>query len=175
MAQKLQFISTILHDPSYIFLDEPFSGLDPVSVDELRNLLLELKNQGKVIMFSTHNMEQAEKICDKISLINHGVEVIGGTMESIKSKFGKNSINISFDGELPDLSQISQNIVKYPKWVEIELRNTVKSQDCLQFLVKSGLKINKFEVVQPSLHTIFIKVVKEKYDEEGNYEDKNNI
>ncbi len=166
MAQKLQFISTVLHDPDYIFLDEPFSGLDPVSVDELRNFLLELKNEGKVIMFSTHNMEQAEKICDNISLINHGIEVLGGTIESIKSRFGKNTINVSFDGDLPDLKNIAKNVVRYPKWVEIELLQQVSSDDCLKYLVNQDLKINKFEIVQPSLHSIFIKVVKEKYDED---------
>ena len=175
MAQKLQFISTVLHEPDYIFLDEPFSGLDPLSIDELREFLLELKNQGKVIMFSTHNMEQAERICDNISLINHGIEVLGGTIESIKSKFGKNSIAISFDGVLPDMKSIAKNIINYPKWAEIELINGISSQDCLSFLVKSDVKINKFEVIQPSLHSIFVKVVKEIYNEEVEYEDKNNI
>jgi len=175
MAQKLQFISTVLHEPDYIFLDEPFSGLDPLSIDELREFLLELKNQGKVIMFSTHNMEQAERICDNISLINHGIEVLGGTIESIKSKFGKNSIAISFDGVLPDMKSIAKNIINYPKWAEIELINGISSQDCLSFLVKSYVKINKFEVIQPSLHSIFVKVVKEIYNEEVEYEDKNNI
>lgn len=175
MAQKIQFISTVLHEPDYIFLDEPFSGLDPVSIDELRDFLLELKNQGKVIMFSTHNMEQAERICDNISLINHGIEVLGGTIESIKSRFGKNSISISFEGILPDLKSIAKNVQNYPKWAEIELINGVSSQDCLSFLVKSDVKINKFEVIQPSLHSIFVKVVKEIYNEEVEYEDKNNI
>lgn len=175
MSQKLQFISTILHDPDYIFLDEPFSGLDPVSVDDLRNFLIELKEKGKVIMFSTHNMEQAERICDNISLINHGVEVLGGTIESIKSKFGKNSISLSFDGDLVDLSSVAKNVVKYPKWLEIELLENVSASQCLSFLLKSGIKINKFEIVQPSLHSIFIKVVKEKYNEEVENEDKNNI
>ncbi len=175
MAQKLQFISTVLHDPDYIFLDEPFSGLDPVSVDDLRSFLLELKENGKVIMFSTHNMEQAERICDNLSLINHGVEVLGGTVESIKSKFGKNSVAVSFEGELPQINHIAKNIVNYPKWVEIELASNVSAQDCLSFLIKSNIKINKFEIVQPSLHSIFIKVVKEKYNEEVDYEDKNNI
>ncbi|MFN3410752.1 MAG: ABC transporter ATP-binding protein [Exilispira sp.] len=175
MAQKLQFISTVLHDPDYIFLDEPFSGLDPVSVEDLRSFLIELKNAGKVIMFSTHNMEQAERICDNLSLINHGVEVLGGTIEAIKSKFGKNSIIVSFEGDLPDLNQIAKNLIKYPKWVEIELLDKITPQDCLNFLVKSSLKINKFEIVRPSLHSIFIKVVKEKYNEEVDYEDKNDI
>ncbi len=175
MAQKLQFISTILHDPDYIFLDEPFSGLDPVSIDELRTFLLELKDQGKVIMFSTHNMEQAERICDNISLINHGVEVLVGTIESIKAKFGKNSIAISFEGELPDMKSIAKNVIIYPKWAEIELLPAVSAQECLSFLIKSDVKLSKFEVIQPSLHSIFVKVVKEMYNEEVVYENKNNI
>lgn len=175
MAQKLQIISTILHDPDYIFWDEPFSGLDPVFTEELKTFLFELKEKGKVLLFSTHNMDLAEKICDNISLINHGVEVLGGTIESIKSKFGKNSIALSYDGELPEMSSIAKNIIKYPKWVEIELKENVSPQDCLIQLVKSNLKINKFEIIQPSLHSIFIKVVKEKYNEEVEDENKDNF
>ncbi len=164
MAQKLQFISTIIHDPDFIFLDEPFSGLDPISVDQIREILLEMKNSGKVIMFSTHNMEQAEKICDYISLINHGDQVVSGKLEDIKKQFGKNSISVEFSGKLPDISTVAKNYTEYPKWVEIELKDDVTPNQALAFLIDK-ISINKFEIVNPSLHSIFVKLVKEDESE----------
>jgi len=161
MSQKAQFIASVLHDPEFIFLDEPFAGLDPVSTDALKEAILDLGKSGKTILFSTHIMEQAEKLCSYIFIINKGREVLSGTLEGIKNRFGKKSVVIEFDGSIDFLkdSGITENILSYPRWVEVDLAEG-KSADDLLKLLAGKISVRRFEVVTPSLHRIFIQQVK---------------
>ncbi len=160
MAQKVQFIAAILHDPEFLFLDEPFSGLDPVSTDVLRDAVLELGSRGKTILFSTHNMEVAERICSRLLVIDHGREVISGTLSDIKSRYGHNTVVVEFDGTIDfgPLSGMVRNVSRFPRWVEMELVEGASHQTLLRSLL-SQVSIRKFEVVSPSLHKIFVELV----------------
>jgi ABC-2 type transport system ATP-binding protein len=162
MAQKVQFIASILHDPEFIFLDEPFSGLDPVSTDVLREAVLELGSMGKTILFSTHNMEVAEKICSRLLVIDHGREVISGSLADIKSRYGHNSVAVEFDGtiDFESLSGMVRNVSRFPRWVEMELAEGASSQALLKSLL-GQVSVRRFEVVSPSLHQIFVELVGE--------------
>lgn len=160
MSQKLQFIAAVNHDPDIIFLDEPFSGLDPISTEILRDSILELSKKGKTILFSTHIMEQAEKLCTNIILINHGKEVLSGSIKDIKTRSGKNSIIIEFDGNIKHIksSKLVSDIISYPRWVEIKLHEG-KSPDDLLCSIAGKISIKRFEVTEPSLNKIFIKKI----------------
>ncbi|MBI4810673.1 MAG: ATP-binding cassette domain-containing protein [Ignavibacteriales bacterium] len=158
--QKVQFIISILHDPELVILDEPFSGLDPVNQILLKDILLELKQQGRAVIFSTHQMEQAEKLCDKICLINKGSVVLDGELSEVKSRYGKNSIHIEYDGDgsfLKDLPFIQQATV-YQNYAELVLKNSISTKEILS-VVSDKLDVRKFEYVEPSLNSIFIEVV----------------
>ncbi|MDI6765338.1 MAG: ATP-binding cassette domain-containing protein [Bacteroidota bacterium] len=158
--QKVQFIISILHDPKLVILDEPFSGLDPVNQILLKDILLELKQQEKAVIFSTHQMEQAEKLCDKICLINKGNVVIEGELSEVKSRYGKNSIHIEYDGDgsfLKELPFIQQATV-YQNYAEIVLKDSISTKDILS-TISNKLDVRKFEYVEPSLNSIFIQVV----------------
>jgi ABC-2 type transport system ATP-binding protein len=157
MSQKVQFIVSVLHDPEILVLDEPFAGLDPVSTEQLRKAVLDLGKQGRTILLSTHIMEQAERMCSAILIIDHGREVLSGSVEGIKSRFGRNSVIVEFDGE-PDILQrcdLTRDVISYPRWVEAELAEGVSADQLLGYLV-GKVSIKRFEVVAPSLHKIFI-------------------
>ncbi len=160
MAQKAQFIAAVLHDPEFLFLDEPFSGLDPVSTDVLKETVLELAGKGRTILFSTHNMEVAEKICTRILIIDHGREVVAGTLADVKTRFGKNAVSVEFDGELdlPALGRLVRSVNRFPRWVEMELADGTPAQAVLEALVKM-VSVRRFEVLSPSLHGIFVGMV----------------
>jgi ABC-2 type transport system ATP-binding protein len=160
MAQKVQLIAALLHDPEFIFLDEPFSGLDPVSTDVMREAVLELGKEGKTILFSTHNMEVAEKICSRILVIDHGREVISGSLADIKTRHGHNTVVVEFDGTIDfgSLSRLTADVTRYPRWVEIELAEGASPQELLKMLVDQ-VAVRRFEVVSPSLHKIFVELV----------------
>jgi len=162
MAQKVQFIASILHDPEFLFLDEPFSGLDPVSTDVLREAVLELGSRGTTILFSTHNMEVAEKICSRLLVIDHGREVISGSLADIKSRYGHNIVAVEFDGTIDfgSLSGMVRNVSRFPRWVEMELVEGANPQTLLRVLL-GQVSVRKFEVVSPSLHRIFVELVGE--------------
>ncbi len=162
MSQKIQFITTVLHDPDLLILDEPFSGLDPVNVEFLIEVIAELKAQHKTIIFSTHLMETAERLCDDIILINKSRKVIGGTLREVKESYDKNMIALrAVGGEnvLADKNLVS-NIISHADEMEIHLTETADSQDLLKKLIESGATITKFEKVEPSLNDIFIEKVK---------------
>ncbi|HET6485412.1 MAG TPA: ATP-binding cassette domain-containing protein [Spirochaetia bacterium] len=162
MAQKAQFIAAVLHDPQFIFLDEPFTGLDPVSTDVLREVVLELGGKGKTILFSTHNMEVAERLCSRIFVIDHGRELLSGTLAEVKARYGQRSIVVEFDGQI-DWSRLSgmvANVTRYPRWVEIELAADAQPQELLKRLVDQ-VAVTRFEVMAPSLHKIFVQMVAE--------------
>jgi ABC-2 type transport system ATP-binding protein len=160
MAQKVQFIASVLHDPEFLFLDEPFSGLDPVSTDVLREAVLELGSRGTTILFSTHNMEVAEKICSRILVIDHGREVISGSLADIKSRYGHNTVAVEFDGAIDfgSLSGMVRHVSRFPRWVEVELLDGASPQALLKSLVDQ-VSVRRFEVVSPSLHRIFVELV----------------
>jgi len=160
MSQKLQFIVAVLHDPEILFLDEPFAGLDPVSTESLRESVLELGRRGKTILLSTHIMDQAERMCGEILIIDHGREVLAGAVETLKARFGRNSVVIEFDGD-PEVVRgtgLVTNLITYPRWVEAELAQGCTAQQLLSALV-GRLSIRRFEVMAPSLHKIFIRQV----------------
>ena len=160
MAQKVQFIASILHEPEFLFLDEPFSGLDPVSTDVLREAVLELGSRGTTILFSTHNMEVAEKICSRILVMDHGREVISGSLADIKSRYGHNTVAVEFDGaiDFESLAGLVRNVSRFPRWVEVELLEGASPQALLKALVEQ-VSVRRFEVVSPSLHRVFVELV----------------
>jgi ABC-2 type transport system ATP-binding protein len=161
MQQKIQFIAAVIHDPELLILDEPFSGLDPISVELIEGLVMELKAAGKTIIFSTHGMEQAERICDDICLINRSHKVLDGSIRDIKRSFGRNAVALRLEGGsevLNDKSLVSHVRVESDE-VEVMLADGVDSQALLQSLVATGARVHKFELVEPSLRDIFIAKV----------------
>jgi ABC-2 type transport system ATP-binding protein len=162
MQQKVQFVSTILHSPDLVILDEPFSGLDPISAGLLKEVVQELKENNKTIIFSTHLMEQAEELCDEICLINHGRKVLGGPVREIKRSFGWRYIAI--DGENYETTLKNSPLVKEIRLArdhtEIILQDGADPQSLLRQLIDGGARLNRFELVAPSLNEIFIESVK---------------
>jgi len=162
MQQKIQFIATMIHQPDLIILDEPFSGLDPVNTKLLKDIMLEMKNQGRTIIFSTHRMEQVEMISDNICLINKAEMVLEGKLSDIKQQYGKNTVILDYDGDasfirtLPEVEKIDD----YGKFMEIKMKERSDPQDLLNKSV-GKIRINKFEVREPTLNAIFIDKVGE--------------
>lgn len=163
MQQKVQFIAAILHDPDLLILDEPFSGLDPVNVELLKEVVLELKRAGKTIIFSTHLMDIAEKICDDICLLNRSRKVFEGSIREVKKSFGRNSIALRIEGENGNLepSDLISKIEHHSDETEVLLCEKADPQELLRRLVASGAIIMKFEMIEPSLNDIFIEKVSE--------------
>ena len=161
MAQKLQFVTTILHKPDIIILDEIFSGLDPINIELIKNVLLDLKREGKTILFSTHVMEQAEKLCDHICMISQGQKVLDGTIADVKAQFGRNAVQIGFEGDgkfirgLPGVSEMTE----FNNYVEVQLEDGTQPDSILKAAVDK-LTISRFEVMEPSLYEIFIDTAK---------------
>jgi len=164
MQQKIQFISSLLHDPGLIVMDEPFSGLDPVNAKLLEQTLIELKEQGKAILFSTHRMDQVEKLCDSICLINKGEAVLSGKVREIKSRYERNHVIVEFEGSAEFLKsdQIAE-AENFADHAEIELKPHADAQKLLQE-ASAMAKIYRFELVEPSLEEIFIRTVGGKAD-----------
>jgi ABC-2 type transport system ATP-binding protein len=159
MQQKVQFISTLLHDPELIIMDEPFSGLDPVNALLLQDTLLELRKQGNAILFSTHRMDQVEKLCDSICLINRGEAVLSGGMREVKSRYERNHVIIQYEGEDGFLSHPAIAEYKtYAGHAEIRLKPHADAQDLLRTAAATST-ITKFELAEPSLEEIFIETV----------------
>jgi len=161
MQQKIQFIAAVLHDPDLLILDEPFSGLDPVNVELLKDLVLELKAAGKTIIFSTHQMEIAERICDDICLINRSRKVLDGRLREIKRGFGRNAVALRCeggDGVLEDRALVA-SVVEHSDEVEALLAPGADAQELLRRLLAAGAAVTKFELVEPSLNDIFIEEV----------------
>jgi ABC-2 type transport system ATP-binding protein len=163
MQQKIQFISTVAHDPDIYIFDEPFSGLDPINSELLRNVILELKSAGKTILFSTHRMEQVEQMCDFICLYRQGENVLNGNLTAIKQSFGKNTIMLEFDGDhtfLDTLSGVRFNN-RSNRTVEILPDQGTNPQDILRHAIEH-VRVNRFELIYPSLQEIFIQTVNQK-------------
>lgn len=158
--QKIQLIVSMLHNPDLIILDEPFSGLDPVNAQLVKDIMLEKKREGCSIIFSTHQMDQVEKLCDAICLIDHGEAVLQGQLKEIKKQFGKNTVLLEYEGnhEFLDRLDYVRKIDDYGNYAEIYLNDSDKSQEFLQYAVRH-VSIYRFEVIEPSLNEIFIETV----------------
>jgi len=159
MQQKIQFIAMLLHDPELIVMDEPFSGLDPVNAVLVERTLLELKAQGKAILFSTHRMEQVEKLCDAICLIDHGEAVLAGNLREIKSRYERNHAIVEFEGSSAFLN--SEEIAEAKNFsghAETKLKPHGDAQKLLREAAAAAT-IYRFELVEPSLEEIFIQTV----------------
>lgn len=158
--QKVQFISTILHDPDFIILDEPFAGLDPVNTNLLKDIILEMKQKGKVIIFSTHLIDYAEKMCDYIAMIDHGKIILKGSLRDIKSKYAQRNISLTYDGDISFLKEhpIVEKIEDFGNTTGIRVREPNQTQQLLKLLVDKNVTIKKFDANDISLHEIFIEL-----------------
>ncbi|RKY80902.1 ABC transporter [candidate division KSB1 bacterium] len=160
MQQKIQFAGTVLHKPKLLILDEPFGGLDPINQLLIKDLLLELKEKGTTIIFSTHVMETAEKLCEELILINKGKQVLYGSLSKIKQDFGRKHVLIEYDGKddfLKDLKDI-EKYDNYGNMVEISLGPQGNAQNVLKAAMQNAV-IKKFEIKEPSLNEIFVESV----------------
>src|SRR6266700_232884 len=165
MQQKVQFISTILHEPELVILDEPFAGLDPVNTQVVKDAVLELRRRGVTILFSTHIMEQAEKLCDELCIIARGRRLVEGAVSDIKRTHSGHHLTIGFDGSPGRATQIfaDKALVKkvddYGQYAELELAAGADAQQILRELIGSGARLSRFELMEPSLNKIFIDLV----------------
>ena len=165
MQQKVQFISTMLHDPDLVVLDEPFSGLDPVNAQVMKDTVLELRSRGKTILFSTHIMEQAERLCEQLCIIARGRKLADGPLSDIKRTHGGHHLVIGFDGSVGGAAQVfadkrlTSKVDNYGQYAELELAAGVDAQRILHALVASGARLSRFEMREASLHKIFIDLV----------------
>lgn len=168
MSQKIQFIATVIPEPKLLILDEPFSGLDPVSADAIRNAVLELRRRGCTIILSTHDMGTAESLCDAIFMIFRGRKVLDGTLASIQSKYGSDTIRTAVEGgivKLQDLPGIEQ-VKDLGHLQELRMKPDCDPQRVLHTLAARGA-VTSFAVVKPSLHDIFVRIAGPQADEES--------
>ncbi len=174
MAQKVQFITTVIHQPKLLIFDEPFTGFDPINTNLIKNEILELKKQGTTIIFSTHNMSSVEEICDHIALINQSVKILDGQIDQVKEKFKSNTFEVVYKGDAPDLdhqlgrhfSILEHERTPHSNQLKIQFHNGQSNNELL------GLLMNQFEIVSfkeiiPSMNEVFIHVV-----EKSNLENK---
>jgi ABC-2 type transport system ATP-binding protein len=159
MAQIIQFITTILHNPELVVLDEPFYGLDPINTKLIKELIAELKRQGKTIILSTHMMNEVEELCDRILMINKGQAVLYGELAEIKSRYRQNSVFIEAEGELGLIKGIVR-IQNHGSYQELLLDGKTSPQEILATLVSRNIVLNRFEVATPPLSEIFVQVAR---------------
>jgi len=165
MQQKVQFISAILHDPDLIILDEPFSGLDPVNSQVLRDTVVEYRRAGKTVLFSTHIMEHAEQLCDRLCIIARGKKLVDGSLAEVKQTHGGRHVIVAFDGSQGSAQQVFNDrrlvakIQDFGQQAELELADGADPQEILRALVSSGARLSRFELASPSLHKIFVDLV----------------
>lgn len=161
MSQKLQFVITILHEPKLIILDEPFSGLDPVNTNLIKDEIYKLAQKGATIIFSTHRMEQVEEICDHIILVNKGKKILDGSVKSVKQQFKENLFSIGFD-QLPSALNGHapfEMIGTDDHALIVKIKEGHKPNDVLGYFLQQGAGINSFHEILPSLNEIFIRLV----------------
>jgi ABC-2 type transport system ATP-binding protein len=161
MGQMIQLIVTLVHDPDLILLDEPFSGLDPVNTELLKNMVADQRDQGKAVVLSTHQMNQVEELCDRVLMINHGSAVLYDTMPAIRLKFRKKTLMVDVDGRLPEVPGVVEARPARDA-VELVLEPGTTPQQVLDRLRERGAAINRFEITTPTLHDIFIRLAGEK-------------
>jgi ABC-2 type transport system ATP-binding protein len=158
--QKIQFIISIIHDPDLIILDEPFSGLDPVNQIVFKDAMQELKGRGKAIIFCTHMMDHAERLSDSLCLLNRGKIVLSGTVRGVKKAYGRNSLQVEFegDGKFLDMLPGVQRIIRYENAAELELAPGARPGDLIA-KINEAVEIRRVELLEPSLHSIFMSLV----------------
>ena len=158
--QKVQFISTILHDPEFLIFDEPFAGLDPINTNLLKQIILEMKDEGKVIIFSTHLMDFAEKMCDNIAMIDQGKIILNGKLDEIKKKFANRNVSINYEGDISFLrgNPIIENMEDFGNTTGIKVKKSEQVQELLRSLVEHNVIIKKFNADEISLHEIFVSL-----------------
>jgi ABC-2 type transport system ATP-binding protein len=174
MQQKVQFIGTLLHDPELVILDEPFSGLDPINAQALKDTVVDLRDQGKTVIFSTHMMDNAERICDSVCIIAKGKKVLDGRVQDVKAEHGIRNVAVALDGSgrdavlaaLADRALVSR-FDDQNQYFEVELAPKADAQELLQRMVRGGARLSRFELIQPSLHQIFLDRVGAKGVEPG--------
>ena len=161
MQQKVQFIATVIHKPPLLILDEPFTGLDPVNATLIKDIMLELREQGSTIILSTHRMEQVEMMCDAICLINKGCNVLNGDLRAIKQSYGKNTLRIECSGDSDFLegTGLVEEVNHFGAVVEARLRPGADPQEILRAALQRSVRISRFELVEPPLNDIFIEKV----------------
>jgi ABC-2 type transport system ATP-binding protein len=163
MAQKIQFIVAVIAQPELVLLDEPFSGLDPVNMEVLRDSVLDLRKRGTTVIFSTHDMEMAERLCDRVVMIHKGKKVLDGTLESIKSGYGGNVVRVrtANDAVLPEhITGVTQSTT-HGRSHDLQLDDEQSRRSVLSQLAET-LDIEYFETIRPSLHDIFVRIVKQQ-------------
>jgi ABC-2 type transport system ATP-binding protein len=166
MQQKAQFVATVLHEPEVLVMDEPMSGLDPVGMDVMREVMLDLRRRGATIVLSSHQMEAVERLCDRVALINRGEKVLDGAVSEVKARHGKNTVALAYDGDgafianLPGVAKVTD----FGQYVEVRLQDGADPQPLLREAA-ARLRIRRFEMVEPSLHDIFVETVKGKGEE----------
>ncbi|HEX2062591.1 MAG TPA: DUF4162 domain-containing protein, partial [Thermoanaerobaculia bacterium] len=161
MQQKVQFVATVMHDPELLILDEVFSGLDPVSREGMIAVLEELRAEGRTIIFSTHQMEQAERLCDDICLINKSRKILEGSLREVKRGFGRRAVALraeEADGALDD-PRLVAGVKRLGDYDEVLLGEGADAQELLRRLVARGARVTRFELIEPSLHDIFLQEV----------------
>jgi ABC-2 type transport system ATP-binding protein len=160
MQQQVQFIACVLHQPELLILDEPFTGLDPVNTNRLKDIILKLNDRGTTIILSTHRMEQVEKLCSHICLIDGGRKLLDGRLSDIKREYGHNTIRLEFEGPKSFLENnpLIDRIDLYDQYAELRLTHSADPQELLRAAMESS-RVRKFEIVEPSLHDIFIEKV----------------
>lgn len=167
MQQKVQFITSILHDPSLVILDEPFGGLDPINSELLQDVIMELKADGKTILFASHRMEQVEQLCDDICLISSGRILLQGSLRDVKRSFGHNTVVVDFEGSDAFLDALeARGVVRVAtrsrSHAEMQLLDGAKPRDVLETALGSVDQVTRFELVEPPLRDIFVTVVQEQ-------------
>ena len=170
MQQKVQFIGTLIHDPDLVILDEPFSGLDPINAQALKDTVVELKKRGKTVIFSTHLMDNAERLCDSVCIIARGEKVLDGTVSGVKAEHGGNNVALAVGaGGTEVLAEVLAKLLAdhtmiekvddSNRFFEIRLQAGADPQALLRTIIAAGVPVQRFELVQPSLHQIFLEKV----------------
>jgi len=168
MLQKVQFIAAVMSKPELVILDEPFSGLDPVNADVLREAVLQLRSGGTTVIFSTHDMSVAEKMCDFIFMIYKGNKVLDGTLQSIQDHYGSDTVRVRMEGKSLDLKSIQgvERVNDFGQLQELRMAAGMDTQLLLTELMNRG-RVNHFEVARPSLHDIFVRIARPAADDAG--------
>ena len=158
--QKVQFIGTILHDPDFLIFDEPFAGLDPINTNLLKEIILKMRNKGKVVIFSTHLMEFAEKMCDIIAMIDKGKIILNGKLSELKEKYASRNISLNYNGNLSFLNgnPLVESVEDFGNTTGIKLKKENTDQELLKILLQNNIAIKKFNVDEISLHEIFVSL-----------------
>jgi ABC-2 type transport system ATP-binding protein len=167
MQQKAQLIITLLHNPELVIIDEPFSGLDPINTQMVKDLLREQRDQGVTILMSTHQMHQVEELCDRIVLIDHGRTVLYGGLEDIRRQFTGHAVIVRTPNTLPALPGVERVEPHNSSAYRLNLAPKTGSQDILRSLVEQGIQVDQFEIAAPTLDEIFIRVVQSDHQPQG--------